>query len=262
MTILDKITEAKKAEINTLKKRAVVDAFKATPFFTRNCHSLKEALLDKANSGIIAEFKQKSPSKGVINETSRVGEVTKGYVNAGATGLSVLTDFDFFGGSLENLIVARETNPEVPILRKDFIIDPVQVYETKACGADVMLLIAACLNKKELHRLAAYAKEIGLEVLVEIHDTEDLKKVSPLSDLVGVNNRNLKTFDVDINVSAQLGKLIPEQFVKISESGISKASNIFFLKEAGFKGFLIGETFMKSPDPVKACKEFIATLTK
>lgn len=260
MTILDEINENKRREIAEAKNRVSVDDLTASPYFGRKCNSLKAALLAEGASGIIAEFKTSSPSKGVINDEAEASEVTSAYVDAGASGLSVLTDNRYFGGSFNNLAKARRANPETPILRKDFMLDPYQIYEAKAHGADVILLIAESLSKSQLLELTQTAKEIGLEVLVEVHNQEELEKLNPQVDLVGVNNRDLRTFAVDVETSVKLSKLIPEQFVKISESGISDPAGISKLREAGFKGFLIGETFMKTADPGKACKEFIEKL--
>ena len=260
MTILDKINETKRQEIVTMKKLFPVESLMASPYFNRKCNSLKAALLKEAASGVIAEFKTKSPSKGVINEKADVSEVTRGYISAGASGLSVLTDEEYFGGSIENLARARFANPETPILRKDFMLDSYQVYEAKAHGADVILLIAESLTKELLLELTLKAKELGLEVLVEVHSAEELEKLNQQVDLVGVNNRNLKTFEVDVQTSVRLSKLIPDSFVKISESGISDPASIEQLRAAGFKGFLIGETFMKTDDPAGACKDFIQQL--
>lgn len=260
MNILDKINNHKRTEIAEAKSRISIDELKASPYFKRKTNSLKAALLAEGASGIIAEFKTKSPSKGVINDEVEASEIAAAYVAAGASGLSVLTDNFFFGGSFDDLAKARWANPNTPILRKDFMLDPYQIYEARAHGADVILLIAESLSKLMLLELAETAKEIGLEVLVEIHSAEELEKLNPLVDLVGVNNRNLKTFEVDVQTSVLLSKLIPEQFVKISESGISDPANIAQLREAGFNGFLIGETFMKTDNPGKACKEFIEKL--
>ncbi len=184
-------------------------------------------------------------------------EVTKAYAEAGAAGLSVLTEPKFFGGHQSNLVKAREINPEIPILRKDFMIDLYQVIEAKAYGADVILLIAACLENEQAEILARQAKNLGMEVLMEVHNEEELEKVNDFVDIVGVNNRNLKTFDVNVETSVQLARLIPDRFVKISESGLSGAKEIHYLRENGFKGFLIGETFMKTKNPGEACKKFI-----
>jgi len=260
MNILDKINETKRQEVIKSKQLFPVDNLKASPYFKRKCNSLKAALLAEGASGVIAEFKTKSPSKDVINAEAEVAEVTSGYVAAGVSGLSVLTDEEYFGGSLEDLAKARFANPATPILRKDFMLDPYQVYEAKAHGADVILLIAESLSKELLLELTQLAKEIGLEVLVEVHSAEELEKLNPQVDLVGVNNRNLKTFEVDVQTSVELSTLIPASFVKISESGISSPESIGMLRTVGFKGFLIGENFMKTEDPGKACGEFIKQL--
>ncbi len=260
MNILDKIIEAKKVEIANQKKLVDLRTLKLIPDFKRQCNSLKSNLLKTDSSGIIAEFKLRSPSKGDINLNAKVDEVTKAYVEAGVAGLSVLTEKNFFGGSQSHLVKARETNSEIPILRKDFIIDPYQLVEAEAYGADVILLIAACLTKKKVESLAKKAKDLGMEVLMEIHNEEELDKINDFVDMVGVNNRNLKTFEVDVETSVRLSKLIPDKFVKISESGLADANTINYLKANGFKGFLIGETFMKTENPGEACKEFINKL--
>ena len=260
MNILDKIILTKRDEVEHLKKVSPADRLKESPFYNRSCNSLKEALRKTGASGIIAEFKQKSPSKGAINPGARVEVVTQGYVEAGASGLSVLTDMEYFGGSLGNLVKAREFNRDTPLLRKDFIIDDYQVEEAKAHGADVILLIAACLGKEEIETLAARAKALGMEILLELHDETELLKVTPLVDLVGINNRNLKTFTVDIGTSLRLAGQIPGSYVKVTESGLTSAQNIRQLRSSGYQGFLIGETFMKTADPGKACRELITAM--
>jgi len=260
MNILDKIIEAKKAEIAHQKSLVDLEMLKAIPDFDRKCISLKASLLKKGSSGIIAEFKQQSPSKGIINTKAKVEEITKAYAAAGAAGLSVLTEPKFFGGSQANLVKAREANPKTPLLRKDFMIDPYQLVEAKAYGADVILLIAACLEKDQAEILARHAKNLGMEVLMEIHNEEEMEKVNDFVDMIGVNNRNLKTFEVDVETSVKLANLIPNRFVKISESGISGPKEIHYLRENGFKGFLIGETFMKTENPGEACRNFIEEL--
>jgi indole-3-glycerol phosphate synthase len=260
MNILDKIVEAKKLEIKHQKEHVDVEMLQDIPDYYRACNSLVNKLLTQGESGIIAEFKKRSPSKGDINLHAKVEVVTPAYVKAGASGISVLTEKTFFGGSQANLVKAREINPDIPILRKDFMIDPYQMVEAKAYGADVILLIAACLSKNQANELAQAAKELGLEVLMEIHNKEELEIVNDYVDIVGVNNRNLKTFEVNIETSVELGKLIPEKFVKISESGLAGANEIKYLRSNGFKGFLIGETFMKKNDPGKACRKFIQEL--
>lgn len=260
MNILDKIIEAKKIEIARQKKAVDIRTLKLIPGFKREINSLKANLLKPGSSGIIAEFKRRSPSKGDINPSAKVEEVTKAYVKAGAAGLSVLTERNFFGGAQADFVKARETNPEIPILRKDFIIDPYQLVEADVYGADVILLIAACLTKKKAETLARRAKDLGLEVLMEIHNEAELEKINDYVDLVGVNNRDLKTFDVDLETSVRLSKLIPDRFVKISESGLSDAATIRYLRENGFQGFLMGETFMKTGNPGQACKKLISEL--
>ena len=260
MNILDKIIATKKEEVAAQKKVVSIEQLEKYPGFARKCNSLKENLQKDGASGIIAEFKQKSPSKGEINFSAKVEEVTKAYNAAGASCLSVLTDFEYFGGTLANLTKAREANPDIPILRKDFMIDTYQIVEAKAFGADVILLIAACLSKEKALELAKKAKELGLDVLMEIHNTEELEIVNDYVDVVGVNNRNLKTFEVSVETSVELSKLIPSKFVKISESGLTGAAEIKYLKANGFKGFLIGETFMKTDDPGAACKKLIEEL--
>lgn len=260
MNILNKIIATKKIEIANLKKRVSISQLEKHLWFNRKCNSLKSNLLQENSSGIIAEFKQKSPSKGEINYRVKVEEVTKAYVDAGVAGLSVLTDFEYFGGNLVNLIRARETNPNIPILRKDFMIDTYQIIEAKAFGADVILLIAACLEKEQAKVLAKKAKSLGMEILMEIHNEDELEIVNDYVDIVGVNNRNLKSFSVDVENSVKLSKMIPTQFVKISESGLSGAETIHYLRENGFKGFLIGETFMKTDNPGEVCKQLISKL--
>jgi indole-3-glycerol phosphate synthase len=256
-TILEKIINTKREEIAYNKKRISLKELMEKPLYLRKINSLKKYLLDPSSSGIIAEFKQKSPSKGVINAAAKVEDITRGYVRAGASGLSVLTDFTWFGGSLGNLEKARLFNTDIPILRKDFIVDTYQLYESKASGADVILLIAACLSKDEAATLAGKATELGLEVLFEIHDEEELALIPLDADFVGVNNRNLKTMEVSLETSLRLAPLIPGQFLKISESGLSDPAIILTLRKAGYQGFLIGENFMKTGDPEKACREFI-----
>ena len=260
MNILDKIIETKKVEVANQKKVVSISELEKYPMFKRECNSLKNSLLKENSTGIIAEFKQKSPSKGEINFGVKVEKVTKDYVDAGVSGLSVLTDYEYFGGTLSNLTKARETNPNIPILRKDFMVDEYQIVVAKAFGADVILLIAACLEKEQAENLAKKAKELGMDVLMEIHNEKELEIVNNFVDIVGVNNRNLKTFEVDVETSVNLSKQIPERFVKISESGLSGAETIRYLRKNGFKGFLIGETFMKTDNPGEACRQLILKL--
>ncbi|MFM7022765.1 MAG: indole-3-glycerol phosphate synthase TrpC [Flavobacteriales bacterium] len=259
MTILDEIIANKKKEVALLKEQYSIMDLEAREFFGRKVLSFKDFLLAKDRSGIIAEFKTKSPSKGSINANADPASTTKGYNEAGASALSVLTDKQFFGGSNDNLLAARRVN-EIPILRKDFIIDEYQLLEAKSIGADIILLIAANLEVTQCKRLAKAAKALGLNVLLEVHDKDELKFINEFVDAVGVNNRNLNTFRVDIQTSVDLFNEIPNEFLKISESGIDSIETIKRLKNVGYQGFLIGENFMKQPDPGKACKQFIEAL--
>ncbi len=258
MNILEQIIVHKREELAVRKMMVTEDALKATVYFNRPCFSLKNNLLNGKTSGIIAEFKRKSPSKGFINKDADVEDITKAYTQFGASGLSVLTDNEFFGGSTEDLVTARKNI--IPILRKDFIIDPYQVLAAKAMGADVILLIAACLSTGEVKELATFAKSTGMEVLLELHEEDELGHICDAVDMVGVNNRNLKTFKVDIQQSLKLGNLISPGKIKIAESGIDDVQTILRFKEAGFKGFLMGEKFMKAPDPGFAFREFVKEL--
>jgi len=260
MDILKKITNTKAGEVLRQREAVPVQQLKRTEMFGRKCNSLKFSLLDPFSSGVIAEFKQRSPSAGAINTVNKPEQVTRGYVNAGAAGLSVLTDLEYFGGTLDNLVKARKANPGSPLLRKDFIVDQYQIYESKAYGADVILLIAACLTKQKAELYAKEAKNLGMEVIMEIHDSSELEMLNDFVDIAGINNRNLKTFKVDIETSVKLSEQIPEKYLKISESGISSPKDIEYLKGYGFKGFLIGESFMRSSDPGLACKKFIEEL--
>ncbi len=256
MTILEEITGFKKIEIREQKSRVPYKKLEQSNFFMRNTLKLTEYLADPLKTAVITEFKRKSPSKGMINEKAGVVTVTKGYAGSGASGLSVLTDSKYFGGSAEDLVKAREAN-EIPILRKDFTIDEYQVIEAKAIGADAILLIAACLDKKEIGHLAKMASSLNLQVILEVHELTELNMINDYITIMGVNNRNLKTFEVDIHTSAELARYIPSEFVKISESGISTPGHIKMLKDLGFNGFLIGEKFMKEEDPVEAFRSFL-----
>ena len=258
MNILDTIVAKKKTEIAERKAAVSVAELEKAGLFARETLSLRNYLLNPEKTGIIAEFKRKSPSKGVINATANVVAVTQAYTTYGASGLSVLTDESFFGGSADDLEQARVN--EIPILRKDFMIDEYQLTEARAMGADVILLIAACLTPKQVRHLAAAAKKLQLEVLLEIHDEDELKHICDEGDLVGVNNRNLKTFEVDINTSLRLKQQIPAEKLAVAESGISEVSTIITLKQAGFSGFLIGENFMKQPNPSIAFADFVQQL--
>lgn len=256
MDILAKIVAHKIKEVAKRKSCYPIHLLEQSNAFQNTSISFKKYILDKNKNGIIAEFKKKSPSQGFINSHANIENITKGYVNAGASALSVLTDLEFFGGKNGDVIEARKHN-SCPILRKDFVIDEYQLIEAKSIGADVILLIAECLEKQQLKQLAETAKNLGLEVLMEVHSSEQLDKLNPFVDAVGVNNRNLKTFDVSIENSLKLIHEIPDTVIKISESGLSKASSVVKLKEVGFQGFLVGTHFMHTDDPAKACADFI-----
>ena len=258
MNILDTIIARKKTEVSERKRNAGIHELENGPFFKNKTLSFRDFLLREDKTGIIAEFKRKSPSKGIINNTSTVREVTTAYAEYGASGISVLTDEEFFGGSLNDLL--ESTINEVPLLRKDFIIDEYQVIESKAFGAEVILLIAACLGREDVKTFAAVAKNIGLNVLLEIHNEQELAHICDDVDVIGVNNRDLKTFTVDINRSIGLSKQIAGNKVIISESGIDDVSSIRLLREHGFKGFLIGEKFMKEKNPGLAFQTFTEKL--
>ena len=219
---------------------------------------MKESLLT-SETGIISEFKRKSPSLGWIHEDADVVKVTSGYSTAGASGISILTDLPYFGGKPQDVI---NTRPFItcPVLRKDFVIDEYQLYEAKAMGADVILLIAAALSGKQTFELARKAHELGLEVLLEVHNADEIRHANDYVDMIGVNNRNLKTFEQNIQVSFDLADKIPDHFVKISESGISKVETVKELRKVGYKGFLMGENFMKETDPAEALGSFIKAL--
>jgi indole-3-glycerol phosphate synthase len=261
MNILDKIIAHKRIEVAEAKSKISRAELEKSALFGNSTFSLKSALQAEGASGIISEFKRKSPSKGIINALVKPEIVTKGYVNAGANGLSVLTDTEFFGGTFEDFGKARMANPTTPMLRKDFMIDDYQLWEAKSIGADVILLIAACLSPAEIRHLGKQAHDLGLEVLLEVHDRDELEQsLCEFVDMVGVNNRNLKTFVTSIETSLELASLIPDTFVKISESGLTKAQTIQQLRAAGYQGFLIGESFMKTPNPAAKLEELISEL--
>ncbi|HVV54908.1 MAG TPA: indole-3-glycerol phosphate synthase TrpC [Mucilaginibacter sp.] len=260
MSILDTIVAHKKKEISQVKNATPVSSLEGSLYFNRDVLSFRDFLLDPARTGIIAEFKRKSPSKGIINDKVSVEDVTTGYAAAGASALSVLTDTEFFMGRKHDLLAARSAN-QVPILRKDFMIDEYQVLEAKAWGADIILLIAAILSPDETQQLASFAKSLHLNVLLEVHSLEELQRsINPNLDAIGVNNRNLADFTTSVETSYRLAEYIPSEFLKISESAISNPKTIRQLKKAGFNGFLIGENFMKQADPGAAMKEFVKEL--
>lgn len=226
--------------------------------FSRKTFSLKESIKNK--SGIIAEFKRKSPSKGIINDIENPLSVVCSYEKYGASGISILTDTEFFGGSKEDILNVRE-HINIPILRKDFMIDAYQFYEAKAMGADVILLIAACLSPEQVSEFTELAHSLNLEVLLEIHTEEELKHFNSDIDLVGINNRNLKDFKVDLQHSVNLKNLLPTGTLSVAESGIYNTEDFLFLKEKGFDAFLMGEYFMKGENPGQKFSEFVSNIT-
>lgn len=259
MDILTKIVNDKRIEVNLRKQLIPIKQLEHSILFERETVSLAKKL-KASNTGIIAEHKRRSPSKQIINHDLNVFDVAKGYEDAGVCGMSVLTDGKYFGGSLDDLLTARASS-NLPLLRKEFIIDSYQIIEAKAYGADVILLIAAILTKEEIKTFSELAKSLNLDVLLEVHNEAELhKSIMPSLDMLGVNNRNLKTFEVSLETSKQLSDLIPNDFVKVSESGISSIQAIKTLQPYGYKGFLIGENFMKTNNAGESAKQFIKTL--
>ncbi len=259
MNTLDTITANKRREVQERKENLPARILERRKLFKRECLPLTRFLLDREKTGIIAEFKRKSPTRGVINGEAGIEEVTTGYFRSGASALSILTDSVYFGGSSSDLVRARELNP-LPILRKDFIIDEYQVIESKAIGADAILLIAAVLDRRMTRDLARLARDTGLQVILEIHDEHELDHACAYTDIIGVNNRNLDTLEVDPEKSFQLASLIPAQYVRVAESGINTPLEVIKLRRAGYNGFLIGERFMLSADPARAFSDFVRLL--
>lgn len=259
MSILDTIVVQKKIEVEAARERLSVKALAGSGYSARTAYSLREKLLAEHSSGIIAEFKRRSPSKGVIYDKADVVEVVKGYADAGVAGCSVLTDPEFFGGCADDLRKAREA-VSIPLLRKDFMIDAYQFYEAKNWGADVVLLIAAILSPKQVREFTDIAHDLGLEVLLELHGEEEWKHMYQRVDMVGINNRNLKTFEVDVERSVRMAEELGKDVVKVAESGISDVAMLRLFRQHGFKGFLIGENFMKTANPALACRDFIQSV--
>ena len=260
MNILDKIVIDKRKEVALKKSIVPISQLESSVLFDRPTISLATNLRN-SQSGIIAEHKRRSPSKAVINQNLSVDEVATGYEKAAACGMSVLTDGKYFGGSMDDLLLAR-ASVNLPLLRKEFVLEEYQILEAKAYGADVILLIASILTKEEIKSLSQFAQSLSLEVLLEVHNEEELhKSIMPSLDLFGVNNRNLKTFEVSLDTSKTLSTLIPDDFVKVSESGISSVEAIKELQPYGYQGFLIGENFMKTDNPGESATQFIKQLT-
>lgn len=260
MNILDYIIAHKRKEVDERMSSSPIELLEQSIYFNRKPESMKKSLSQSDKTGIIAEFKRKSPSKGMINAHASVERTTIGYVQAGASALSVLTDQQYFGGRHSDLMTARKFN-SCPIIRKDFILDEYQVVEAKSIGADAILLIAAVLESTQIKELISLAHSLDLEVLLEVHDQEELfKAIDAGPDMIGVNNRNLKTFEVILETSKMLAPLIPDSIVKVSESGITAPNDILELRNYGYRGFLIGENFMKHPYPEKAAIDFVLEL--
>ncbi len=262
MTILDTIIAHKKKEVAIAKSTIALTKLEKSSFFYRNSLSLYQSLKSGHSNGIIAEFKRKSPSKGIINDKVAPVDVVQGYADAGVAAASILTDEQFFGGSIQDLIAVREAAISIPLLRKEFIVDEYQLIEAKAIGADMILLIAACLTKEEVRSLAATARNLGLEVLLELHEQDEIDHINSNINLVGINNRNLKTFKVDIDNSLRMVEILGKEHTLIAESGISTPEDVILFKNHGFSGFLIGENFMRTSSPQEACRNFVEAVEK
>lgn len=259
MNILKDIIANKKKELSDIVRKTPVSQLEKSPQFGRQVILLTEHLLDPSKKGIIAEFKRKSPSKGTINNSSFPEVVISGYSGNGASGVSVLTDNKFFGGLNSDLAFSRLVC-NVPILRKDFIIDEYQITEARAIGADVILLIAAILDEKRIFSLARFSHSLDMQVLLEIHNRKEAGMINEYIDIAGVNNRDLNTFMVNTETSLELAAVLPGNLVRISESGISTPEMVRSLRDAGYHGFLMGEIFMKESDPVSAFSGFISKI--
>lgn len=257
--ILDEIIFKRKETVARLKQIVPAETWKMMPAFSKKTMSLKKALLQGDGTGIIAEYKRASPSKGIINADADAETVVSDYERYGATAVSILTEPEFFNGNNDDLLNVSEY-ANIPVLRKDFIFDEYQLIESKALGADVILLIAACLTPSQVKKLATFAKQLKLEVILEIHDETELGHICNETELIGINNRNLKTFTVDINRSLELGRQIAADKIKIAESGINNVETIDIFKNAGFKGFLMGECFMEKNNPGNAFRLFVENL--
>ncbi|CAN5250781.1 indole-3-glycerol phosphate synthase TrpC [soil metagenome] len=258
-TILESIIVHKRAETAERKSLYPVKLLEQSLCFETKPVSLEKYLLRDDLNGIIAEFKRKSPSKGMINAYADVEKTTLSYMQAGASALSVLTDEKFFGGKNADLEAARRVN-YCPVLRKDFVIDEYQIIEAKSLGADAILLIAAVLSVEEVKNLSALAFSLGMEVLLEIHNENELDRIVSGIKLVGINNRDLNSFEVNVNRSFEMAAFLPSEITLVSESGIADPETVNQLREVGFRGFLMGELFMKAPFPGKACANFISKL--
>lgn len=257
--MLDRIIAHKHQEVAQRREMTPITALEQQPYFSRQGFSLGAYITNPTKTGIIAEYKRKSPSKGIINDTASVADVTTGYAQAGASALSILTDSEFFGGTTDDVLAARPLH-EIPILRKEFIIDEYQIIEAKAMGADAILLIAACLDKKTIQTFSEVAFGLGLSVLLELHGEEEIEHITDTRQIIGINNRNLKTMQVDIDTSFRMIEALPAASIKVAESGIQQPETIRALRKLGYQGFLIGENFMKTNNPAQAFHDFVARL--
>ena len=260
MNILEEIVANKRIEIDNLKSTVKREFWEQTAEFGHRCVSLK-ASLAASDTGIIAEFKRRSPSKGFIKADARVADIVPGYAEAGACGISVLQDAKYFAGGSDDMLAARPLT-DIPLLYKEFVVDEYQLTMAKGCGADAVLLIAAVLSPSQCRQLADKAHQLGLETLLELHSPSEVAHIGPDIDIVGINNRNLKTFEVDIQASIRLCHSIPDSFLKISESGLSKPETVVALRREGFRGFLMGENFMKTDNPPLALANFIGEVKR
>lgn len=256
MNILDQIVAAKYCETEERKLLVPVRILEKSIYFYEPVRSLKEHICATGSSGIIAEFKRRSPSAGIINEEASPQKMAIEYENAGCSAISVLTDNEFFGGSSEDLSEVRKS-VKIPVLRKDFIVDEYQIIESRAIGADAILLIAEIHSVQRLYELFRFAVSVGLEVLIEVHDKASIDKIPHDAEIIGINSRDLTSFSVNSGEMATMVKLVPRNPVKVAESGIRSADNYIGLKKSGFNAFLIGEHFMRSPEPGEACRKFV-----
>ena len=260
MNILQHIVNDIQKDLVLKKQIVPIDRLESSPLFERQTNSLRQRIVK--TEGIIAEHKRRSPSKQNINFGLRLADVAQGYASAGVAGMSVLTNNQYFGGSIEDLLLARQAC-ELPLLRKEFMVDEYQVLEAKANGADAILLIAACLKRQDIQILSALAQQLGMEVLLEVHNADELEKsIMPSIDMIGVNNRDLTSFSVSLETSKSLVDQIPTEFVKLSESGLTSAESVFELRDCGYQGFLMGEHFMKTYNPGVSAQNFIKSLSK
>lgn len=259
--ILEEIVANKRTEVEQAKLQVPLEVLKEAACSAPSVRSLRKSIESHHEGGIIAEFKRRSPSKDWINRHAKIEDIIPSYEKAGAAGLSILTDYNYFGGTLEDVIRARKLT-QLPILRKEFVVDAYQLYEARVAGADACLLIAAAIGTKLCHKLAAVAHSIGLEVILEIHQAEELEAFSNNVDIIGVNNRNLKVFKTDPSQSEELYDMLPKGALPISESGLLDANIARKLHDIGYKGFLVGEAFMKTAEPGLALENYIKCLAQ